>query len=359
VYINFTHTFVPNKENFNSIRKMGAAFILGIIFALILLAVFASGAGWFAYHNKKKSDASMLYPFSATVGPDGQATSFSTINPNTGATVNQITCPTGTSVNIIGAISQVSDPFGMCLAGPGQTNPQLQGSALASTCGLTGTNTIPTPVQTSIACSPSSTCPPGMNCVGGRCQLQVFDCNGKGSKLCSTNSVCSQYNASGSYQCVDVETGGVCTQDTSKGMCIETNICFSSSYSGQPPLVLDSNVMNPNGNWMCAPGGGGLCAVRDISAYVAAQCDGQQTCNPSIESLGPYPCALTPIDCNFNLSTPEDYSSGRVASNNGYCALPFAYGNGPNVAIGGTTLPNSVTPTATLGYTYHGIYTCV
>ena len=81
-----------------------------------------------------------------------------------------------------------------------------------------------------------------------------------------------------------------------------------------------------------------ICARRDASAYIAAQCDGQNTCPLVIDSstVGPLPCAT------YN-------GTGMVAlSSAGMASLPLV----PGITAQGAT------PTTEQGYNFHGIFVC-
>lgn len=88
--------------------------------------------------------------------------------------------------------------------------------------------------------------------------------------------------------------------------------------------------------------GTGDCVIRDASAYLAAQCDGKQSCSVTIEPsfFGPYPC-------NFPPSTSPPYTS-----------LPASSGTQttPPVLSGGT---GSTGGSTNQGYVVHGLFACV
>lgn len=84
--------------------------LLFIIFVILLAAVIYLGV-----RNKTIKNQGLLLPFSSTtVQLDGTGKPFFNI-PKTTDGRNQISCPTGTSVNIVGAYFDVYDPYNTCI----------------------------------------------------------------------------------------------------------------------------------------------------------------------------------------------------------------------------------------------------
>jgi hypothetical protein len=337
--------------------------------------------------NYSSSFHSRMIPFSATVGSDGRQNNFTTVNTQ-GETVNQLSCPVGYKINVIGAMSQVVDPYGECLgAGPGSRGMT---NVLKTTCGVNGTNTIPTPVGTDgWKCSSDSDCGADDSGNGlfecnsnGQCQLKSF--NVSSGQYCDLSSdphcdgLCSEMQGAfpGVYACIDTATGGPCSSSTTAGVCIEKNICYGITYNGQDSKTPTGEYMtglpfglNGSGNPVCVPGSQELspasrCVVRDVSAYVAKNCDGQETCSLTTADCGPYPCDLAPPSggCQFGLTSAEgsgaqDFTYERAAGG-GFCSLPVAYGYGGGPPLGESEFSNAQA-NVSMGYQIHGLYTCV
>jgi hypothetical protein len=232
----------------------------------------------------------------------------------------QLSCPVGKKINIVGAYYQVIDPFNECTSKP-----------------LTAIQAACNPSQEFGKCSSS-----------GDCLDQAYECDTtKGMCVLKTNLTdCSSttipyppYTQSPTYQFIPV--------NGNQGYCQDVLVCYSGTQGS-------SGSFNGQ-NSSCQS-----CAVRDASAYIADQCDGQATCSLDMSNFGPSPCGIPPS--TTAVSGPEDVLTERQAGDP-YYQLPFTYGsNGlpaiPNSDLGGQS--PSIGPTSVnIGYYVHGIYTCV
>ena len=291
-------------------------------------------------NNQVLARRQIILPFSATIDPTtGSDTGFMNINGEP-----QIKCESGTKVNIIGAFFDVFDPYNECAANAGDTNPFL-----AFMCNPTIGGALP-PKK---ACAQPSDCP---YYTGN--STDPFTCN-PNTQLCqlTPQSVCNNSALKP-------------TVINGKTYCVDPDLCGSTivGNSGLP------GVPNP----VCSPSSGSVnqCAIRDASASVAAVCDGKQDCaNLTMADFGDLPClgsdpSLQPrkciVDYKTNLlgsSTPEwlPYVKGGfldfAGSRRGYCALPYlpGYAGGLPTDSTGSASPAS----SNVGYSMHGIYTCV
>jgi hypothetical protein len=204
-------------------------------------------------------------------------------------------------------------------------------------CGANG-NINPQPIPASgSSCSTDNDCfdPNIFQCLNGHCQLRP----------CSSDSDCQESNnPTGSYKCIG---------PSGSSYCLDTNVCLGITYSASGQSFTPTGLVNP----VCTPNNQTtMCALRDASAYVANKCDGQNSCNITIEDFGPYPCSFQPVGCNLDTSdtSVQDFTSAR---NTTYCQLPFSYGypGGVPSNSSGQSSPGN----ANIGYTVHGIYTCV
>lgn len=275
---------------------------------------------WYYIQTRKNYKASVslaMKPFTASVDPTtGQATPFNDASGNP-----QLSCPSGTSINVIGAFFDISDPYGECTTSPG---------------GVIGYLCNPN-YKSPQTCSTQNDCPGGqqgiMGCVGGYCQLTP------------NPSSCPSYISAGgsNLKYASITSGG-------NSYCVPSDICGAQGPGG---YGVPNSVCSPlTNNYQCA--------MRDATDSVGSKCNGRSECpDLSISDFGPYPCPglappQSPIEC---ISGYDQYGNPEWnATRAGYCALPFIpgwSGGAPN----GSTTPNPAS--ASLGYTMHGIYTCV
>jgi hypothetical protein len=249
-----------------------------------------------------------MFPFSSTVDPvTGQLKDFTRPDGTP-----QIRCPAGSVVNVIGAFADVFDPYQTCrgtLTSPG-VSPLLRFQCDPSVSGGT--------------CSGSdvSTCPSTGNysCQNGKCKLQ-------------------QTSAGNTYFRDPKSPTG------------STLYLVDRDECGYLPGVGDSQspvTALPFPNSTCSSD---ECATRDASANLAHLCDGKQSCLPTLISFGDLPCLGSPPQpC---LTSSGAWVGGQRPSSGYYCALPYA---SAGAASGGAS---SDPQTYNIGYTYHGLYTCV
>jgi hypothetical protein len=280
---------------------------------LIILIVIAR---YSLLKNKEIAQSQLIYTFSSTVDPTtGELKPFLQADGQT----PQLSCPAGTKINIIGAFADIFDPYGTCKVnhtGDSKVSPLLRFQC--------------DPTQTGGYCSgtDTSTCPDG----------------GAGAYQCTSQGECQ-------LAPLNVTAGSAApvgsTQIGSGWYTVDRNICGYniSEYSGTLP---------PFPSPACGPLS--ECAVRDASANLAAVCDGLNACMPSIRSFGDFPCmGIKPRAC---LLAGGDGTPRWIGGSNrsDYCSLPYMGGKNNQTQPGGAT---STITTPNLGYTYHGIFTCI
>jgi len=287
-----------------------------LVIALVVLIVLN-----FKTVNTNQSTAKnrIIYSFSSNIdATTGKDKSF-----NNASGQPQITCPAGTKINIIAGFFDVFDPYGECAAAATDINP-----AYAFMC-------VPS-IMSSAACSSDKDCPDFR-----------FTCDAN-AKKCRLNEKVDQ------TKCVPT-TGQHFVQ--MGNYCVDMDICGTDIEGAAKTGV---GVPNP----VCSPGSSSnaQCAMRDASATVAAKCDGRQTCSDlSMEDFGDFPCSFSPaVNCitKYDSNNNPVWSLDKNGQRSGYCGLPYIPGY-----VGGVP-PNSSTnisdpPSSNLGYTMHGIYTCV
>lgn len=288
----------------------------------VLVVIVASLAVFVFLYQKWNINANLnntLYPFSATIQPGKQSSYL-----KNAAGTAQIDCSSvGGKINIVGAWTEVVDPYGQCT---GKT-----ADVLNLTCGLKGQK---------VACNQDNDCGPGMTCAGGLCspsKCVLTDESGKfdSSKCSCGGSYCTirpGAKCSNQKDCND-PTGALMYCDTNTNTCqvnpgqtcmapdqYEGKVCASYPICSNVNTKNDKNVENK----VCSPSS--TCRPRDASAYLAAKCDGKETC---------------PI--LFNPSDPHS-GFGPMACNNPVGQLPITPGQGGSF---------------NQGYYVHGIYTCI
>lgn len=295
------------------VMVMGAVSIVIIVVVLLAAGILIALTLMSVDKNKNMSAQQSLIPFTASFDPTtGQASPFVDAAGNA-----QITCPAGSTVNIVGAFYNVFDPYAECSANVSDVSPLL--------------GFLCDPTQTGGQCTTSSDCPQGTGCNGnGQCQL----INYTNPNQCPAG-LSSVSNSSGNF-CVDESVCG-------------NNIDLSTGAVGLPNPYCGGNYATIS-----------RCAIRDASALVAAKCDGLSSC-PSLSpaDFGDYPCPnLSPRACisGFDSFGNPEWVDGMTRT--GYCGLPYLPG------WPGGVPPNSSNPTsnpanANLGYVMHGIYTCI
>lgn len=296
---------------------------------IILLLIGVTGLfvffGYTTNKNISQSSTAQIYSFAGKIDPTTTLiSSYDTplVGQNSqGQTVNQITCPAGTTINIIGAIADIYDPFGECTINP---SPQLR-----ATCD---------PSVSAGTCSSNSDC-----------YDNTWYCNTSGQCQLKSNLAPAPNQLAPADGCVWGATGNPDYQNA----CIDPNICLGVGLTSTPP----------GSNYYCNPANHtNACAARDASAYIAAKCNGQTTCNVSIADFGPTPCNIGLGGSNLDptmVTYGEDYTTQR-ANNEPYLGLPLTYGwNGQSYPTDSSNNGTANTPTVNLGYKVHGIYSCI
>lgn len=300
-----------------------------LILAILLLIGVVTLIFFFGYTTSKnisQSGNGQILAFAARVDPTNVATSFNdtplTGTNSTGQQLSQITCPAGTSINIIGALADLYDPYGECTSEPSP--------AFVASCD---------PTQSAGTCSSNADCFDNTwFCnAGGQCQL-------KGNTSVPTK------NPGDTSVLNPADCQSPSTIDATSGACMDPNICY--------------NLNSMNQNSMCM---GNNCATRDASAYVSAKCNGQTSCNITMAEFGPVPCTIG-LGSSIDLPSSGGYADLDLSgfrptpptSTPSYFGLPLTYGwNGYSFPNYGQNNGSPTTPTINIGYKVHGIYTCI
>lgn len=319
---------------------MSSKFSLTGKWPLVVISVLAVGVATIVVltflYQKSNSNANLnntLYPFSAVVQPGNN-----TVFLKNAAGNPQIDCSAvGGKINIVGAWSEVIDPYGTC------TNSSAD--VLNLSCGIKSAK---------VPCKQDADCGSGMSCTGGMCTPSscplTVDKNGQ-----TNGSFASSSCACGGTYCT-IQPGTVCQ---SQSDCNDPNgtIMFCSGSKGNPgtcqvnpgqncmapdpytgqfcasyPLCSNSDRSQGSKttnitNTVCGPSSSSVCRPRDTSAYLAGKCDGKSTCpllfdpTDTMSGFGPAPCDT---------------------KNNGQ--LPITPGQNGNFSQ---------------GYYVHGLYTCI
>lgn len=275
---------------------MNSALVIIVIIILVILILSLGGLNYFLL--KKNNEAAIqqtLKPFTAKIDP-------TTGQISKGGFTGQLSCPAGTTIQIVSAFYDIDDPYGTCSSSINNVNPLV---AFMCNPTVTGPGT----------CSKDSDCPSGTGCDSGKCKLQSHPSN-YGS--CPKNAPLTKLSDGNYY-------------------CINSNVC-------------GAGVPNP----ICQPKGSGQCAVRDASASVAQKCNGKSTCDDlSVSDFGRTPCnfAASPCWSQITESGPQ-----WISDRTGYCGLPYGPGWGGGAPDYGN---NSDSASGNLGYTMHGIYNCI
>jgi hypothetical protein len=284
------------------------------------VGVITFGVLYYLSYKKNQSLAisQTLLPFSSTIDP-----TTGSLKPLVNASGNpQISCPDGFSVNIVGAFFDIYDPFGECTSSP---SPMI--SSLCNPSVSYGS------CQTDADCPyfSSSSGPNAMSCVPGT----------------GGTNVCSLVPQTPSTTCPSPLN---LTQIGSNYYCIPTDVCGPGVPN--PTCSASSPLASTN-----------RCAARDASATIAKVCDGQQSCLPTLANFGDMPCLGLPSPSTAASACISGYDSfgnpqWTSTPRQGYCSLPYLPGwsGGPPVgSTSGTPSPAS----SNLGYTVHGIYSCI
>jgi hypothetical protein len=280
---------------------------VGSKITIVVLSAACLGFGvWYfisVRRNTKASQGQMLIPFSASIDPQtGTSTGFMT-----SAGEPQLLCPSGTSINIVGAFYDIADTFGECTNTPSNIISYMCNPSVSSPSG---------------SCKSDGDCGSGMTC----------------NTSAGTCSLAAQASGS-STQCPEgttlVSIGG-------NYYCINNDIC-------------GGGIPNP----VCSPSSGNQCAMRDATVSVGAKCNGRQACpDLAISDFGPTPCpSISPTSCISSFDTngnPQWINPSR----SGYCGLPYLPGWAGGAPYGNPTGTSSPA-NASIGYTMHGIYACV
>ena len=276
--------------------------------------------------------------FSATVDPTTGTPGDFTYKDATGKTVPQVSCPAGTKINIIGAFYNVVDPYNECAASITQVNPQL---AFMCDPSVSGSST----------CSSDADCPYSSSLLGTTSPFQCVKAAGASSGFCKLRDI-GETGTCPTGQTPPLSKVTFGSGAASKTYCMNKDMC---GLNIKNPLPNGLGVPNP----VCSPIAGGQCAIRDASASVALRCDGREAC-PDLSYLdfGDAPCLNTPFQkCIASYGPDGTPVWATPGSRTGYCALPFVPGY-PGGRPSGTT-GDIPPPSSNIGYSMHGIFTCV
>ena len=259
--------------------------IWAIIVIMILVLALGGMIGltyWTEYQNSKEQQNNILYPFSGFIDPTDTEKPVRLTRAPDGKP--QLSCPTGSKINIVGAWVEVNDPFGEC---------SVPGATFRATCGDDSNPTV--------KCTNSADCGEGMDCVGGRCvpatcsssrECGEHSCPVDPGHPCKTNSDCK----GDPMRCI----GGKCQVVPKFGSC---GFCLDGRCAQAPTC---SNLNSKYQNTTCAVTNKKTkCRPRDASAYLAEACDGKQVCDLSWNPLspkyfGPLPCQISPRNVEYS-----------------------------------------------------------
>lgn len=302
---------------------MGAVLLIFIGILSLIFIILSILLGLTLTQNQKLSAQSLYLPFTATIDPKtGQSTGFKNSLGNP-----QISCPLGKKVNIIGAFFDVFDPYTVCSVDAADVDPHF-----AYLCDPS--------MQSPNSCTSDKDCPAWIQSSSNN----PFMCNipkGESSGRCTLRNI-------GKNACPSSASGYNFTNVN--GYCLDQNMC-GTNIDKYPP-----SIPNP----YCSPlNTNSQCAIRDASATVAAKCDGKQECDDiSLSDFGDLPCLgsnMKPTACLTSSSSGLSFINPKRS---GYCGLPFmpGYPGGvPSNSSSGISDPAN----GNVGYTMHGIYTCV
>lgn len=310
---------------------MGAIEIVAIVILMILSVVFIVLTFVTTRNTQNLAKSQTFGSFSAVIDPTtGIPGTFSGTNAS-GESVPQITCPAGTVVNIVGAFYDVIDPYNECSTDITQVNPQM-----AFLCDPTATGTT--------VCKSDNDCPLFNATAGNSNPFQCLKAGGASTGFCALRDIGAQGQCPAG-QNPSLKKYNLGTTSQPKYYCLNTDMC---GLNINPRLANGLGVPNP----ICGSTGVSQCAIRDASASVALKCDGRQECGDlSYVDFGDTPCVgLDPKKCISSYSGTDPQWAGP---RKGYCALPFIPGQPQGT--GDDTNPAS----GNIGYSMHGIYTCV
>jgi len=295
-----------------------------VVILILLLAVggFAGLTFWTEHENSKKQQSNIIYPFTGAVNP--KRTGQKVVLTRAPDGKNQIECPVGTHVNIIGAWVEVNDPFGEC---------STPNSTFRATCGDDAD------LSSAVNCSDSGQCASGMDCIAEKCVAAscsaASDCGANSCPVNPGTSCNSSQDCGGSPM---VCQGGQCLVDPSLGQCM---FCKNGRCAQAPTC---SNLNNKYQNTTCvATNAKNKCRPRDASAYLADACNGKQSCTvdwdpSSSKYFGPLPCQVGVNDSQYPLlPIIPGWDGGK----------PFKGDKG------------DVSANYKQGYYIHGVYTCI
>jgi hypothetical protein len=298
-----------------------------ILIAILVIAIIVMIIVTYVYQtsNTSANVNNILYPFSATIQPGNTS-----VYLNNSLGTSQIDCSKygpNAKINIVAAWSETVDPYGTC------STSNI--SALNLSCGLVD------PHQ-KVSCKTDSDCGPGMTCIGGICKPStcplttagstngIFDsskCNCSGTycfiqpgTVCTTNTDCKDANAT-LMHCKNPTGGagkGVCTVNDGQS-CFAPDP-FTGEFCAVYPLCSNAvkNITAGVTNTICNAKNTdtqSICRPRDASAYLAAKCDGKNTCLLQYDpeninaGFGTRPCDFRITDSKYN-DLPNTPGSG-------------------------------------------------
>lgn len=297
--------------------------IILIIVLFIILGLIIGLTWWTERENTIRQQRNILFPFSGRIDPGN---THKPVQLTTAEGKNQIQCPVGYNVNIVGAWVEVNDPFGEC---------SFPTDTFKTTCG-DDTNR-----ASAVDCSNDGDCAEGTHCISNKCvpmgcgkhsDCGANSCPKELNQKCTSDSDCGH-----PLSCVGGKNK-TCKIDPTKGTC---NFCLNGKCAQGPTCSnLDKNTFK---NKMCEnKNRTSKCRPRDASAYLAAECDGKNSCSvewdwKSSKFFGPLPCRISPGEDN-------------------YSKLPIIPGWGGGQAARTDTTVNA---NYNQGYYVHGIFTCI
>ena len=313
---------------------MGIYNKLFIVIVLIVCIVFTVLAVKKTRDNILMSSGRVIYPFYAKLKPNKpiakQLSDPSLFNRADGTP--QIQCPAGTKINILGAFYDITDTYNQCVNTIDKLSPNIAWQCDRKLRGNTECGR-------DVDCGGYAECDSSQK----RCRLKRYE---------------DESNPGERGRCRSFRW----KQNSVKNDCTYNKLKTCHHYNCVNPDICQGDIQTAI-NPVCAPSNqNAKCAIRDASANIAEKCDGRESCDDlTFNDFGDRPCLKVEMPKNecynkFNIDGSPAWNNNRADV---YCKLPYTsgYGNGESKTPEHGDIP--IDPNGNLGYSVHGIYTCV